>query len=128
MLTEWKRERRIRKALRSLSRQCVVHILAPGNVWVLDPCPDEGDPYVSESLRTCYLRGWSEIVEDAVPRARLSNAGELPTSLAGVAPVYRLTEAGWAELRRTHELLVATFAASLISAAVAGAALLWMPR
>jgi hypothetical protein len=123
MLTHWRRERFIRKTLMALAKQRVALILQPGNVWVTEYAPSESVEQVAEALRTCDLRGWAEVVSNAVPQAQLKPGGKLPASLAGVAPVYRLTEAGWAQVRRTHQWLVATFIASLIAAIAAVATL-----
>lgn len=49
-----------------------------------------------------------------VPHAWLGAEGQLPNSPEDVKPIYRLTEAGWAQLRRTHEWLIATFLVSLV--------------
>lgn len=124
ILTNWRRERAIRRALRVLSRQRVVTILQPGNVWVVELAPNERDPQMVSALRSCHLRGWAELAHDAVPRAMLGPDGQLPQGWEGIAPVFRLTEAGWAQLRRTHGWLLATFAISAIGVVLTFIALL----
>jgi hypothetical protein len=106
MFDEWhRRERFIRKTLRRLSRQRVVLILQPGNVWVVEKAVSEGEGQeVVAALRTCNLRGWVEIQSNAVPHAEPKNF-----QIVGVAPIYKLTEAGWNVIHRSHEWVVATF-------------------
>jgi len=110
MFDEWHRERFIRKTLRRLSQQRVVGILQPGNVWVIEKSIDEGDKVVA-ALHTCNLRGWVEVLTNAVPRYKLTPEGKLPQDfrISDVAPMYKLTEAGWNVIHRSHEWVVATF-------------------
>jgi len=116
-LTAWRRERFIRKTLRRLAAQRVGLILQPGDVWVIERAVSEAEEKVAEALRTCHLRGWVEVVSDAVPQAQLGPTGELPneSSPRGRAPVYRLTDAGWNQIRRTHMWVILTFAVALAS-------------
>ncbi len=116
MFDEWHRERFIRKTLRRLSQQRVHGILQPGNYWVIEKAVSEyeGDKVVA-ALRTCNLRGWVEIHTDAVPHSKLTPEGKLPKDflisgvMSDVAPIYKLTEAGWNVIHRSHEWVVATF-------------------
>jgi hypothetical protein len=112
MFDEWHRERFIRKTLRRLSKQRVVGVLQPGNIWVIEKAvsEDEGDKVVA-ALRTCNLRGWVEIHTGAIPHGKLTPDGKLPEGLpmSGIAPIYKLTEAGWNVIHRSHEWVVATF-------------------
>jgi len=112
MFDEWRRERFIRKTLRRLSQQRVVGILQPGNFWVIEKAvsEEEGERVIA-ALRTCNLRGWVEVLSNAVPHAKLTPEGKLPEgfSMSGVAPLYKLTEAGWSVIHRSHEWVVATF-------------------
>lgn len=112
MFDEWRRERFIRKTLRRLSQQRVALILQPGNVWVIEKAVTEGkNEKVAAALRTCDLRGWVKVLQDAVPRGELTLEGKLPEGLpiSGVAPIYKLTEAGWNVIHRSHEWVFATF-------------------
>ena len=73
-------------------------ILQPGNVWVVEKAVSEGESEkVAAALRTCNLRGWVEIHTDVVPHGDLTPDGKLPEDFpfSGVAPTYKLTEAGW---------------------------------
>ena len=112
MFDEWRRERFIRKTLRRLSQQRVALILQPGNVLVVEKAvmvdEDEG---VMAALQTCNLRGWVEVLSNAVPHGKLTPEGKLPAGfpMSGVTPLYRLTEAGWSVIHRSHEWVVATF-------------------
>jgi hypothetical protein len=66
---------------------------------------------VMAALQTCNLRGWVEVLSNAIPHGKLTPEGKLPEGslYSGVAPVYRLTEAGWSAIHRAHEWVVATF-------------------
>ena len=119
MFDECRKERFIREILHRLSRQRVALILQPGNVWVIEKAVSEGEgEEVVAALRTCNIRGWVEILSNAVPRGKLSPNGRVPEELAGVAPVYKLTEAGWNVIHRSHEWVVVTcfFAAATLIA------------
>jgi len=112
MFDEWRRERFIRKILRRLSQQRVVVIRQPDNVWVIEKAVmvDE-DERVIAALHTCNLRGWVEVLSNAIPHGKLTPEEKLPKGslYSGVAPLYRLTEAGWSVIHRSHEWVVATF-------------------
>lgn len=113
MLDDWRRERRIQRVLRAFARQRVAMILQPGNVWVLERAVRDGEG-TAEALTACHMRGWVEILEHAVPHGELTSAGELPpVQLRRIAPVYRLTDSGWAQIRHTHSWIVATFWAAI---------------
>ena len=106
-----KRERFIRKVLKSISRQRVALILQPGNVFVIEKAP-VSEPGVDEALRTCHMRGWLEPICNAIPRGKLTEDGSLPEGdlCKKMGPYYRLTEGGWAAIRRTHFWLLTTCA------------------
>jgi hypothetical protein len=122
------RERAIRKALRSLAQQRVALIVqnsAGQDVFVIEQAPDDRRQDLYEALRTCHMRGWAEVLSAAIPAAWLTGEGRLPhTFPQNAKPMYRLTEAGWAQLRRTHQWLIATFVVALIGAMAAIAALM----
>ncbi len=123
-----RREHHIRKTLRGLARQRVAIILQPGNVWVIERAPREFDG-IEEALRTCDLRGWVEPIENAIPHGKLTPNGRLPEGelFTGEKSVYRLTEAGWSALNRSHAWLLATFAiaAATLAATILGVWLTW---
>ncbi len=104
---DWKRERFIRKTLRKLSGQRVGLILQPGNIWVIEKSVPREDK-VDEALRTCHLRGWVEPIVNAIPQGSLTQDGNIPESMSDIGPVYRLTEAGWSAIKRTHDWVVVT--------------------
>lgn len=110
MLNDWKQERFIMKTLHRLSRQRVLLILQPGNAWVIENVVSEENEQVAAALRTCHLRGWVEVQQNAVPRMRLTPEGNFPERDLpdGIAPVYRLTEAGWNVIHRSHEWIMVT--------------------
>lgn len=108
MSTDRLRERTIRRTLLQLSRQRVVGILQPGDVWVVELAPKRSEE-TQAALRTCHLRGWVEVVSDAVPTGSLTPDGTLPPGdpFSGAEPIYRLTEGGWNAINRTHAWVVA---------------------
>jgi len=113
MFTDWKRERFIRKTVKRLSRQRVVSILQPGDVWVIERSIKWTDG-TAEALRTCHLRGWVEVIAEAVPHGELTAEGKLPPGIfQRIEPSYRLTEAGWNAIHRLHGWVIATFVISL---------------
>jgi hypothetical protein len=117
MLTNWRRERFIRGVLRKLSRQRVALLLQPGNVWVVEYAVG-GEKGVEEALRTCHMRGWTEPLTDSIPKGALTPEGTLPPLdklFSGHGVIYRLTDAGWNVIHRTHEWVVVTCLASLIA-------------
>lgn len=124
MFEGFKRERRIRKVLRALARQRVAVILQPQGVWVVEHAPT-GMPYLDEAIRTCLLRGWVAVLEEAVPQGAL-NKGQLPQGplFNGQGAVYRLTEAGWFVINRSHTWVLATFFMALLSV-LASVVALW---
>ena len=66
---------------------------------------------IAAALHTCHLRGWVEIQSNTVARIQLTQERRLQEDLPiqGIAPVYRLIEAGWNVIHRSHEWVVATF-------------------
>ncbi|HZW13800.1 MAG TPA: hypothetical protein VFF81_11485 [Noviherbaspirillum sp.] len=114
---DWKRERAIKKTLRALSRQRVALIGQPGNVLVIERGLPDADS-IDEHLHTCLLRGWIEVLHEAIPQGRLSfNHDNAPTTqgFTHAKPIYRLTEGGWAVLNRSHAWVLATFVVSVAS-------------
>ena len=50
------------------------------------------------------MRGWAEpMFDEAIPQGRVPPSG-MPIAFDREAPVYRLTDSGWAVIRRSHEL------------------------
>ena len=109
LLCDWNRERFIRKVLKSVSKQRVALILQPGNVFVIEKAP-ASQPGLEEALRTCHIRGWVEPICNAIPKGKLTKNGRLPDGdlFTEIGPYYRLTEAGWSIIRRTHLWVVTT--------------------
>jgi hypothetical protein len=122
-----KRERFIRKILRQMGRQRVAGILQPHNVWLVDYGVMDRDPGVAEALRTCQMRGWVEVVENAVPRADLvpdAATGEyqLPQEWTHKSPMFRLTDSGWNQIHGLHTWIVFTAVIGLVTLIVTVAA------
>lgn len=118
-----RREARIRRTLRHLSRQRVALTLprpANGPVWVIEMTPTR-TPDTSDDLNSCLLRGWVEVLQDAVPQDQLQADGSLPAGPLGqeCGPIYRLTDSGWSVVRGTHAVAVAALTVATISLAIA---------
>ncbi|MFN8411724.1 MAG: hypothetical protein U0Z26_05000 [Anaerolineales bacterium] len=91
-------------------------ILQPGDVWVIEYAVSEGEsPDISAALRTCHLRGWIALEINAVPQASIGDNGELLENTQGVAPIYRLTEAGWSVIHRSQAWVISTFIVATVS-------------
>lgn len=110
-----RRERQVRATLRRLSKQRVAIVLQPHDVWVIEKAvPDTEDN--AAALATCFMRGWVEPLEHAVPAGDLSADGSLPSGrmFTRTTALYRLTDSGWAVINRTHMLqLMAVFVAAI---------------
>lgn len=123
-LGSWRRERFILSTLRRLSKQRVVAVMQPGNAWLIERGVGHDDE-TEAALRTCHLRGWVELLVDAIPRGTVSRGRDLPSieqMIAKHGPIYRLTDSGWATIKRSHQWVIASWLvalASLISSVVA---------
>jgi hypothetical protein len=118
-------ERDIRKVLRQLTTQRLVGIL-PGNHWAIEQTVKR-DPKTDAALATCRLRGWAEIMEDAVPLGELPLDGRIDTSkplFTHKGPIYRITDSGWAAIHRSHWWNLTTVFISAVSLIVSVIALL----
>lgn len=73
-LLDIKREWKIRRALHLLSKQRVVLVLQPGNVWVIEKAVQDNED-TDAALKTCYMRGWVEPLENSVPKGKLKDDG-----------------------------------------------------
>jgi hypothetical protein len=117
------RERQIRRVLRKLSEQRVALVLQPGNYWVIEKAIGDNEE-TDTALLTCYMRGWVEPIEGAIPSGRLNSDGSLPAGLQfdKLKTHYRLTSAGWSVINGSHRLAVLALTISMISLAVSIAA------
>src|ERR1051325_8216678 len=95
MFEDFRRERFIRKTLRRLARQRVRLVVPlghpPTNVWVAEHAvQEETDDGIAAAIRTCHMRGWVELLHDAVPRAQLGPDGRPPQGWQGTSPCIAL--------------------------------------
>ena len=101
----WKREWLIRRVLKKLSRQRVVGILQPGNVWVIEKTliANQNED-IEAALRTCFMRGWIDVMEENVRHGSPLPDGSVPKPpFQSVGPTWKLTDSGWAAIQRAHE-------------------------
>lgn len=111
-MSEYVSERQIKNTLRNLSKQRVAMILQPGNVWVIEKAVSSENDQVAAALRTCCIRGWVDVLENAVPTGQLQGEGDnvrLPDRFSNIAPIYKLTEAGWNAIHNYHNWVIITF-------------------
>jgi len=111
---------RIFNVLRRLSKQRVALVLQPGNVWVIEyavPDNDETDAL----LKTCYMRGWVEPLENSLPKGKLKPDGSLPDGniFQSSGPVWKLTDSGWSAINRSHQLAILGLFLSLLGVILA---------
>lgn len=113
----------IRRTLKRLSRQRVAMVMQPGNVWVVDNAVEDTEE-TDAALKTAYMRGWVEPIENAVPKGKLGPDGRLPPGplFQRTGPLWRVTEGGWAVVNRTQlwtlfaiVVAVLSFAVSVVS-------------
>lgn len=113
------KEYSIYRTLKALAKQRVAMILQPGNVWVIEKAVPNNDE-TEENLRTCYLRGWVEPIEKAIPKGRLEKDGSLPKGqiFENIGPIYRLTDSGWNAIHRTHVKTLLSIIISLLAVGI----------
>lgn len=119
-------EPKVRKTLRQLARQRIRMVLRPGNYWVIERAIARDDD-TDAALLTCYMRGWIEPLEHAVPSSKLTNDGKLPPNFQfdRLETLYRLTSAGWSVIQRSNTIAVCALFISVLSFALSvGAQLL----
>lgn len=99
-----KQERAIRRVLRQLARQRLAMVLQPGNAWVIETSVSRDDES-NNALLTCYLRGWAEPLDQAVPFGEVPLDGRFADDkpiFTQMAQMYRLTDSGWAVVNRAQ--------------------------
>lgn len=102
-LLDLKREWKIRRILRRLSKQRVGLVFQPGNIWVIEKAVEDNEE-TDAALKTCYMRGWVEPLENSVPKGKLKEDGSLPDDYLyqSSGPIWRLTDSGWSAINRAH--------------------------
>jgi hypothetical protein len=109
-------ERTVRRTLRQLAGQRVRIVVQPGNFWVIDNTGSRGEDHHA-ALLTCYMRGWVEPLEHAIPHAMLPSDGRIPPDFKfGEAETqYRLTSAGWSAIHRSNTIAIVALLISTLS-------------
>lgn len=102
----------IRKTLRKLAKQRVSSIHQPTGYWIIDNPVVENEK-VEVALYTCHLRGWIEILANAVPKGKLK--GQNVPEIKDIGPVYKLTDSGWQVINRSHTLLLMSILIALLA-------------
>lgn len=111
---------RIYRLLRRLARQRVGMVLQPGNYWVIEYAVEDNEE-TDALLKTCYMRGWVEPLQNSVPKGRLQPDGSLPSGpmFDSTGPIWKLTDTGWGVIQRRHELGVLALFVAITGLAVA---------
>lgn len=106
--------------LRQLSKQRVALVLQPGNVWVIERAVPDNEE-TDALLKTCYMRGWVEPLENSVPKGKLKPDGSLPDGeiFQSSAPVWKLTDSGWSAINRSHQIAILGLFLSLLGLLIA---------
>jgi hypothetical protein len=99
-----------------------VGVLHPGTFWVIEKALAHDDD-TEAALQTCRIRGWVDVLEDAIPNADVPPDMN-PASIQWnrVLPIYKLTDAGWNAIHRTQGWVVGTFVVALVSLVVSSIA------
>ncbi len=111
---------KIHRILRRLAKQRVGLVLQPGNIWVIEyAVPD--DEETDALLKTCYMRGWIEPLEDSIPKGKLQPDGSLPEGpmFQSQGPLWKLTDSGWSAINRSHQLTMLGLFLSLVGVLIA---------
>jgi len=105
--------------LRRLAKQRVAMVLQPGNVWVIENAVVDNEE-TDALLKTCYMRGWVEPLNNSVPKGQLKPDGSLPDGeiFNSTGPVWKLTDSGWSTINRSHQLTVLSLFLSLLGVAL----------
>ncbi|MNR18270.1 hypothetical protein D3C85_1349920 [compost metagenome] len=111
---------RIYRLLRRLARQRVGMVLQPGNYWVIEYAVEDNQE-TDALLKTCYMRGWVEPLQNSVPKGRLQADGSLPNGpmFDSAGPIWKLTDAGWGVIHRRHELGILALVVAITGVVVA---------
>lgn len=120
MLESMRYNWRIHRLLRRLAKQRVGLVLQPGNVWVVEFAVEDTEE-TDALLKTCFMRGWVEPLQDSIPKGRLSPDGSLPSGpmFQSRGPLWKLTDSGWAVIQRRHEIMVLGIFVAVLGVAVA---------
>jgi hypothetical protein len=113
------KEAKIRGVLRQLSRQRVALVLQPGDVWVIEKAVKANED-TDTALKTCYLRGWIELIENAIPKGDVPEDGRLPNGspFTRAGPLYRITDSGWSVINRANFWVLTTALVSVLGVLV----------
>ncbi len=124
-LIEWK----IRKVLKRIARQRVLalrsHPITADSVWVIQHALHHS-PETADTLATCRLRGWIEILDNAIPAPSEcdNEIVDIEKYLDLVEPLYKLTSSGWDVIHRRQSIMVIVMILSTCSTMMAAAMLM----
>ena len=111
---------KIYRILRRLAKQRVALVLQPGNVWVIAyAVPDNEE--TDALLKTCFMRGWVEPLENSIPKGKLQPDDSLPKGpmFQSQGPVWKLTDSGWSAIYRSHQLTILGLFVSMVGVLIA---------
>ena len=96
------REKSIFNILKGISKQRVVKILQPGNIWLVENAISLNEENLAD-IQTCLMRGWIEVLHESIPHSQLPkdmNFNNVENK--GNYNIYRLTESGWNTIYRSR--------------------------
>ena len=72
-------------------------------MWVIDQAVED-TPENDAALKTCYIRGWVEVLENSIPKGKVNPDGSLSEGslFSGTGPLYKVTDSGWAVVHHTQ--------------------------
>ena len=97
-------------------------VLQPGGVWVIENAVEGGED-VAADLNTCYMRGWIEPLQNAVPTGRLTLPTSIPT-MSERTTVWKLNDGGWYVINRSQLWVLSGLLVAGLSLVVAAVALI----
>lgn len=111
---------RIHRLLKRLAKQRVGMVLQPGNVWVIEYAVEDNEE-TDALLKTCYMRGLVEPLQNSVPKGRLQNDGSLPdgSMFNSSGPIWKLTDSGWGVIQRRHQLSLLALLVTILGGFIA---------
>ncbi|GAB3034116.1 hypothetical protein [Bowmanella dokdonensis] len=112
-------ENKIHKVLKKVAKQRISIILQPGNVPVIERAVGN-DEATQALLLTAQIRGWVEVLHEALPTGKVDEQGNLSeSSFQNIQTHWRLTDSGWAAIQRRHQMAIFSLIVGLTSIFIA---------
>jgi len=107
---------RIHRLLRKFAKQRITVVHKEQNVWLIEYAVKHTDEN-SNLLRTCYMRGWIEPMQESVGFGEVNDDGTLVGDQLynRIDTMWKLTDSGWGAINRNHQLMVLGVFLTIIS-------------